>query len=132
MSNITHQFDLNIESTEHHLISKSPNLTITSKGAPGEENVFMASKWGEYNHVEGFETGKDKIKIPLDVIKEFNPSTTITKGTLPAAKYGDSADQIEALGDKLLYWVSGEEQYQLLTLDGTPPPTVVAADIEIV
>ena len=129
MSNITHLFNVNVEATEHYIISTSPNLIITAESAPGEANSFMASKWGEYNHVKGFETGKDKIKIPLDTIKEVFPSTTLVKGTLPAAKYGDSADQIEALGDKLLYWVSGDEQYQLLTLDGNP--TVVAADIEI-
>lgn len=130
MSKTIYNFELKETSTEHHLVSKSPNLIITTQGEAGAADVFMASKWGEYNHVAGFVSGEDKIQIPLALIQELNPSTTIAKGTLPAAKYGDSADQIEALGDKLLYWVSGDEQYQLLTLDGNP--TVVAADIEIV
>ena len=143
MSNMTHTFNLNLDATEHHLISSSPNLTITSKGAPGEENVFMASKWGEYNHVEGFETGKDKIKIPLDVIKEVYPTTAIVKGTLPAERYeavgGGYDTLLVASGGVLTYIAPDPERtgsagatIKLLTLDGTPAPTVVAADIEIV
>lgn len=140
MSNMTHTFNLNLDATEHHLISSSPNLTITSKGAAGEENVFMASKWGAYNHVEGFETGKDKIKIPLEVIQEVKADTAFTKGACPAAKFKDSPDLDDVLSfanNLLQYsWTEdGGDSYKtvaLLTLDGDPAPTVVAADIEIV
>lgn len=144
MSNITHLFDLNIESTEHHLISKSPNLTITAESAAGEANTFMASKYGAYNHVAGFETTVDKIKVPLEVIKEANPDTALVKGPCPAAKYDadpvsdgfttykDAADA----GRYLRYTKEpnlGEAgEIILLTLDGDPAPTLVAGDIEIV
>lgn len=141
MSQITHLFDLNIESTEHHLISKSPNLTITAQGTAGEADVFMASKYGEYNHVKGFETGKDKIKVPLDVIKEVFPTTAIVKGPLPAERFDDDTNF-----DSIIYVTGGTArgrlQYvaadsantivALLHLDGDPAPTLAAGDIEIV
>lgn len=138
MSNITHLFELNTESVEHHLISKSPNLIITSKSAAGEENVFMASKWGEYNHVEDFETGKDKIKVPLDMIKEIKADTALTVGT--PAQIQTTPDH-----DDSLYYTYGVlgysytedngdtyKQVPLLTLDGDPAPALAAVDIEIV
>lgn len=143
MSNITHLFNVNIEATEHYIISTSPNLIITAESARGEANSFMASKWGEYNHVKGFETTVDKIKIPLAVIQEicakWSQTTTLTKGPLPAEKFSDAGDTI--------YWSESENQLLyfpnsvgtgdigsvcILTLDGEPAPTVVAADIEIV
>lgn len=130
MSKLTHYFELNVPKVEHHMVSESDALTITAQASAGEGETFLASKNGASNHVAGFKTGEDKILVPLELIQEFNPSTTITKGTLPAEKYGDSADQIEALGERFLYWVSGDEQHQMLTLDGNP--SVVAADIEII
>ena len=140
MSNITHLFDLNIESTEHHLISKSPNLTITAESAPGEANTFMASKYGTYNHVAGFETTVDKIKVPLAVIQEFKADTTFAKGACPAAKFQNSPDSDDVLSfaNNLLRYSWTEdggdtyEMVELLTLDGDPAPTLAAGDIEIV
>lgn len=144
MSTITHLFNVNVEATEHYIISTSPNLIITAESAPGEANSFMASKWGEYNHVKGFETTVDKIKIPLDTIREIcteqgATATALTKGTLPADKFSDAGDTV--------FWNSAENQLLympanigtgdihpvcVIILDGTPAPTLVAADIEIV
>ena len=142
MSNITHLFNVNVEATEHYIISTSPNLIITAESAPGEANSFMASKWGEYNHVKGFETTVDKIKIPLDTIKEANPATALVKGPCPAAKYdadpvsdGFTTFKDAADAGKYLRYTKepnlGESgEIILLTLDGNP--TLAAADIEIV
>jgi len=139
MSSITHQFGLEIDATEHHLISTSPALIITSKGTPGEKNVYMASKWGANNHVDGFVSGEDTIKIPLATIQELNASTALTVGTLPAASFESSATD-PATADTIHYntatgvlsYFDGTDATALLTLDGSPAPTVAADDIEIV
>ena len=144
MSNVTHIFELNTEAVEHHLISKSANLIITTRGTAGEENTYMASEWGEYNHVEGFETGTDKIKVPLALIQEIcteqgATATTLTKGELPAAKFSDEGDTIywNAAQNQLLYMPAnigtGDiHAVCILILDGTPAPPLAATDIEIV
>ena len=143
MSKTIYNFELKETSTEHHLISRSPNLIITTQGEAGVADVFMASKWGEYNHVAGFVSGEDKIQIPLAVIQEicakWSLTTTLTKGPLPAEMFSDAGDTI--------FWYASENQLQyvpnsvgtgdiahvtVLTLDGTPAPTVAATDIEIV
>lgn len=138
MSTQTHIFEL-VGSTEHHIISASANLIITSKGTPGEANVYMASKWGANNHVDGFVSGEDTIKIPLATIQELNASTALTVGTLPAASFESSATA-PTTADKIHYntatgvlsYFDGTDATALLTMDGTPAPTVAAADIEIV
>ena len=142
MSNVTHIFELN--GAEHHLVSASPGLIITAQGEPGAKNVFMASKWGEYNHVANFVSGTDKIKIPLDTIKEIcteqgATATALTKGALPAEKFSDMGDTMfwNSAGNQLLYMPAGIgtgdiHPVCILVLDGTPAPTLVAADIEIV
>ena len=138
MSSITNLFGLEIDATEHHLISTSPAL-ITSKGTPGEKNVYMASKWGANNHVDGFVSGEDTIKIPLATIQELNASTALTVGTLPVASFESSATA-PTTADKIHYntatgvlsYFDGTDATALLTMDGTPAPTVAAADIEIV
>lgn len=138
MSNITHLFSLNIDATEHHLISTSPNLTITAQGTAGEAETFMASRYGEYNHVAGFETGSDTIKVPLDVIKEIKTDTTITAGELDSAKFATGTDESAASADTLyyntttgvLYYSDGTDATALITLDGKP--TLAASDIQIV
>ena len=142
MSNMTHIFKLNTETTEHHLISADPNLIITAQGAAGEANAYMASKWGENNHVANFVSGTDKIKVPLEVIQEVKADTAIVKGPLPAAKFGDDTnyDSIiyNSVNGKLFYVAPGATAGEsgdgvlLITLDGTPAPTVAAGDIEIV
>lgn len=138
MSNITHLFSLNIDATEHHLISTSPNLTITAQGTAGEAEAFMASRYGEYNHVAGFETGSDTIKVPLDVITALNASTALTAGELDASKLTSGTDQTAATADTLyyntttgvLYYSDGTDATALITLDGKP--TLAASDIQIV
>lgn len=144
MSKTIYNFELKETSTEHHLISKSPNLIITTQGEAGVADVFMASKWGEYNHVAGFVSGEDKIQIPLAVIQAIcteqgATATALTKGELPAAKFSDEGDTIfwNSAGNQLLYMPAGIgtgdiHPVCILTLDGTPGPTVAATDIEIV
>ena len=126
MSTITHLFNVNIEATEHFIISTSPNLIITAESAAGEANTFMGSKWGEYNHVKGFETGVDKIKIPLDAIKEVYPSTTIVKGPLHPGNFNDDSnyDAIMYDGDKLFYASPG----QVGSGESGPTVTVIMLD----
>lgn len=138
MSNMTHIFRL-VDSARHHLISADPNLIITSQGAAGEENHYMASKWGASNHVVGFETGVDKIETPLALIQELNASTAIVEGTLLAEHFEASATD-PTTADAIHYntatgvlaYYDGTDATALLTLDGAPAPTVAAADIEIV
>lgn len=139
MSNITHVFEINQKESEHYIISASPNLIITTKGgmlADGETNTYMTSKWGYYNHATGFYSGRDTIKVPLEVIKELNPSTTITKGRLPAAKFytdGMSADCICYSEGSLFYSTESDSSgrtVELLIMDDSP--TVAAADILVI
>lgn len=135
MSKTIYNFELKETSTEHHLISKSPNLIITTQGEAGVADVFMASAYGDYNHVEGFVSGEDKIQIPLNVIKAFNPASTIVKGPLPAERYGTGGGTpVDGIGcnEGLLFYNKddGEPLLHLLTLDLLAVPA--ATDIEIV
>lgn len=138
MSNITHIFKLNLDKTEHHLISADPNLIITAQGTAGEANTYMASEWGESNHVQGFVSGTDKIKVPLDTITALNASTALIAGELDASELTSGTDQTAATADTmyyntasgLLYYSDGTTATALLTLDGKP--TLAASDIEIV
>ena len=138
MSNVTHIFELT-NTSEHHLISASPDLIITTKGAAGDANTYMASKWGGSNHVAAFVSGTDTIKVPLETLQELNASTAIPAGALDAANF-ESANADPSTADKIHYhtgtgvlsYYDGTDATPLLTLDGATAPTVAATDIEIV
>lgn len=153
MSKTIYNFELKETSTEHHLISKSPNLIITTQGEAGVADVFMASKWGEYNHVAGFVSGEDKIQIPLAVIQDVVAATAgasldIVKGALPAERFIETSEEnlrsnstynhqnqivYTTDGGGKLYFVTCGDNCGvacLLTLDAKP--ALSAGDIEIV
>lgn len=116
-----------------YLASDDPNVIVTHKFTAGQADTALACRYGANNIVRGFVSGEDSVFVPMALLSELNPDTTLSAGTLPAGRFDTAAAGADMLfydGNGVLhYCATATDAHAILTLAGAP--TLAAADITI-
>ena len=119
-----------------YLVSNDRNLIVTHEFTAGVADTALAAIPGTSNVIRGFVSGEDKIDVPLALIRELNPNTTLTVGPLAADRLAQSVEADKLYYDNggiISYCPDAESFVPILLLDGGEDgrPALAASDITL-
>lgn len=119
--------------TSNYLVSADPNIIVTHTLTPGVADTVLAARHGAANVIKGFVSGEDEIHVPLALLRELNPTTTLTAGPVSAERLAPlgGTDMFRYSEGVLSYCATGAtDATAILTLDDAP--AMSSTDMSIV